>query len=162
MFWLQVLPKRTNMPGISSTDRGFMRGGRFRGRGVRASRFHNGFQGRFRGFIRSVLHTSHWSLRCRIFFIYLSIALHVSFSEVMPQILIYIVILFKDFFQFVSYTVIKRNSWTKSDIYMMVIWNVFNQRCLVSDCNGGWAAMFASLPTANTKPNLAEKLHFNR
>ncbi|TSK20070.1 Polyadenylate-binding protein 2 [Bagarius yarrelli] len=64
---IKVLPKRTNMPGISSTDRGFLRGGRFRGRGTRASRFHNGFQGRFRGFIRSVLYTSHSSVRYRIF-----------------------------------------------------------------------------------------------
>ncbi|XP_017577756.1 embryonic polyadenylate-binding protein 2 isoform X1 [Pygocentrus nattereri] len=51
---IKVLPKRTNMPGISTTDRGFLRGGRFRGRGFRGSRFNNG---RFRGFIRSVLHS---------------------------------------------------------------------------------------------------------
>ncbi|XP_036439786.1 embryonic polyadenylate-binding protein 2 [Colossoma macropomum] len=47
---IKVLPKRTNMPGISTTDRGFLRGGRFRGRGFRGSRFNNG---RFRGFISS-------------------------------------------------------------------------------------------------------------
>ncbi|XP_026988836.1 embryonic polyadenylate-binding protein 2 [Tachysurus fulvidraco] len=57
---LKVLPKRTNMPGISSTDRGFARGGRFRGRGVRASRFHNGLQGRFRGFIRGSGRAQPW------------------------------------------------------------------------------------------------------
>ncbi|XP_036400212.1 embryonic polyadenylate-binding protein 2 isoform X1 [Megalops cyprinoides] len=44
---IKVLPKRTNMPGISTTDRGSLRGGRSRGRGFRASRF-NGFQGRYR------------------------------------------------------------------------------------------------------------------
>ncbi|XP_062845444.1 embryonic polyadenylate-binding protein 2 isoform X2 [Trichomycterus rosablanca] len=48
---IKVLPKRTNMPGISSTDRGFVRGGRHRGRGFRGSRFQNGSQGRFRGLI---------------------------------------------------------------------------------------------------------------
>ncbi|XP_026863163.1 embryonic polyadenylate-binding protein 2 [Electrophorus electricus] len=52
---IKVMPKRTNMPGISTTDRGFLRGGRFRGRGFRGSRFNNGFQGRFRGFSRSEL-----------------------------------------------------------------------------------------------------------
>ncbi|KAB5526025.1 hypothetical protein PHYPO_G00146980 [Pangasianodon hypophthalmus] len=57
---IKVLPKRTNMPGISSTDRGFARGGRFRGRGVRTSRFHNGFQGRFRGFIRGSGRAQPW------------------------------------------------------------------------------------------------------
>ncbi|KAG7258795.1 hypothetical protein CRUP_001179 [Coryphaenoides rupestris] len=46
---LKVMPKRTNMPGISTTDRGGPRnGGRSRGRGSRPPRYHNGFQGRFR------------------------------------------------------------------------------------------------------------------
>ncbi|KAM4630601.1 LOW QUALITY PROTEIN: embryonic polyadenylate-binding protein 2 [Polymixia lowei] len=45
---LKVMPKRTNMPGISTTDRGGPRGGRSRGRGFRPPRYHNGFQGRFR------------------------------------------------------------------------------------------------------------------
>ncbi|XP_056464285.1 embryonic polyadenylate-binding protein 2 isoform X1 [Gadus macrocephalus] len=46
---LKVMPKRTNMPGISTTDRGGPRGGgRSRGRGPRPPRYHNGFQGRFR------------------------------------------------------------------------------------------------------------------
>ncbi|XP_066569859.1 embryonic polyadenylate-binding protein 2 isoform X2 [Amia ocellicauda] len=35
---IKVLPKRTNMPGISSTDRGSHRGSRPRGRGFRSSR----------------------------------------------------------------------------------------------------------------------------
>ncbi|KAJ8343714.1 hypothetical protein SKAU_G00310430 [Synaphobranchus kaupii] len=43
---IKVLPKRTNMPGISTTDRGSHRGGRSRGRGFRASRFQNSFQKR--------------------------------------------------------------------------------------------------------------------
>ncbi|XP_030649832.1 embryonic polyadenylate-binding protein 2 [Chanos chanos] len=45
---IKVMPKRTNMPGISTTDRGCLRGGLFRGRGFRASRFSNGFPGRYR------------------------------------------------------------------------------------------------------------------
>jgi len=45
---LKVMPKRTNMPGISTTDRGGPRGGRARGRGFRPPRFQNNFQGRFR------------------------------------------------------------------------------------------------------------------
>ncbi|XP_056135022.1 embryonic polyadenylate-binding protein 2 isoform X2 [Lampris incognitus] len=45
---LKVMPKRTNMPGISTTDRGGPRGGRARGRGFRPTRYHNNFQGRFR------------------------------------------------------------------------------------------------------------------
>ncbi|KAJ8400471.1 hypothetical protein AAFF_G00395950 [Aldrovandia affinis] len=45
---IKVLPKRTNMPGISTTDRGSHRGGRPRGRGFRPARFRNGFQGRYR------------------------------------------------------------------------------------------------------------------
>ncbi|KAM6981336.1 embryonic polyadenylate-binding protein 2 [Aplochiton taeniatus] len=49
---IKVMPKRTNMPGISSTDRGSHRGGRSRGRGFRPPRYHNNnhnnFQGRFR------------------------------------------------------------------------------------------------------------------
>ncbi|XP_076011848.1 embryonic polyadenylate-binding protein 2 [Genypterus blacodes] len=44
---LKVMPKRTNMPGISTTDRGGQRGGRSRGRGFRPSRYNNGSQGRF-------------------------------------------------------------------------------------------------------------------
>ncbi|XP_027563230.1 polyadenylate-binding protein 2-like, partial [Neopelma chrysocephalum] len=44
---IKVIPKRTNRPGISSTDRGFPRG-RFRGRGggfgSARSRFYSGFQ----------------------------------------------------------------------------------------------------------------------
>uniref|UniRef100_A0A3B4CXV2 RRM domain-containing protein n=1 Tax=Pygocentrus nattereri TaxID=42514 RepID=A0A3B4CXV2_PYGNA len=54
---IKVLPKRTNMPGISTTDRGFLRGGRFRGRGFRGSRFNNG---RFRGFIRGGGRAQPW------------------------------------------------------------------------------------------------------
>ncbi|KAM6942684.1 embryonic polyadenylate-binding protein 2 [Xenentodon cancila] len=49
---LKVLPKRTNMPGISTTDRGGHRGGhsrgRGRGRGYRPPRYQNSFRGRFR------------------------------------------------------------------------------------------------------------------
>ncbi|XP_062327095.1 embryonic polyadenylate-binding protein 2 [Osmerus eperlanus] len=45
---IKVLPKRTNMPGISSTDRGGQRGNRPRGRGFRPPRYIGGFQGRFR------------------------------------------------------------------------------------------------------------------
>ncbi|KPP77392.1 hypothetical protein Z043_103185 [Scleropages formosus] len=45
---IKVLPKRTNMPGISTTDRGGYRGGRSRARGFRTSRFNSGFQGRYR------------------------------------------------------------------------------------------------------------------
>ncbi|XP_034048167.1 embryonic polyadenylate-binding protein 2 isoform X2 [Thalassophryne amazonica] len=45
---LKVMPKRTNMPGISTTDRGGPRGGRSRGRGFRAHRYHSSSQGRFR------------------------------------------------------------------------------------------------------------------
>uniref|UniRef100_A0A087XMB4 PABPN1 like, cytoplasmic n=1 Tax=Poecilia formosa TaxID=48698 RepID=A0A087XMB4_POEFO len=46
----QVLPKRTNMPGISTTDRGGHRGGhtRGRGRGYRPPRYQNSSRGRFR------------------------------------------------------------------------------------------------------------------
>ncbi|XP_048886733.1 embryonic polyadenylate-binding protein 2 isoform X1 [Brienomyrus brachyistius] len=44
---IKVLPKRTNMPGISSTDRGSFRGARSRGRGFRSFRFNSGFQGRY-------------------------------------------------------------------------------------------------------------------
>ncbi|XP_071276988.1 polyadenylate-binding protein 2-like [Agelaius tricolor] len=43
---IKVIPKRTNRPGISSTDRGFPRG-RFRGRGggygSARSRFYSGY-----------------------------------------------------------------------------------------------------------------------
>ncbi|KAK6480048.1 polyadenylate-binding protein 2-B isoform X1 [Huso huso] len=47
---IKVLPKRTNMPGISSTDRGSQRGGRLRGRGFRSSRYNSsGYQPRQRG-----------------------------------------------------------------------------------------------------------------
>ncbi|MBN3299446.1 PABP2 protein, partial [Amia calva] len=46
---IKVLPKRTNMPGISSTDRGSHRGSRPRGRGFRSSRYNSGFQARYRG-----------------------------------------------------------------------------------------------------------------
>ncbi|XP_072236839.1 embryonic polyadenylate-binding protein 2 [Leuresthes tenuis] len=47
---LKVLPKRTNMPGISTTDRGGHRGGhsRGRGRGYRPPRYQNGSRGKFR------------------------------------------------------------------------------------------------------------------
>ncbi|KAG9341369.1 hypothetical protein JZ751_019475 [Albula glossodonta] len=45
---IKVLPKRTNMPGISTTDRGCHRGDRSRGRAFRAHRFRGGFQGRYR------------------------------------------------------------------------------------------------------------------
>ncbi|NP_001281170.1 embryonic polyadenylate-binding protein 2 [Cynoglossus semilaevis] len=47
---LKVLPKRTNMPGISTTDRGGHRGGhtRGRGRGFRPPRFASSSRGRFR------------------------------------------------------------------------------------------------------------------
>ena len=47
---LQVMPKRTNMPGISTTDRGGHRGGhtRGRGRGFRPPRYQNNTRGRFR------------------------------------------------------------------------------------------------------------------
>ncbi|XP_014887560.1 embryonic polyadenylate-binding protein 2-B-like, partial [Poecilia latipinna] len=47
---LKVLPKRTNMPGISTTDRGGHRGGhtRGRGRGYRPPRYQNSSRGRFR------------------------------------------------------------------------------------------------------------------
>ncbi|XP_024150579.1 embryonic polyadenylate-binding protein 2 isoform X1 [Oryzias melastigma] len=47
---LKVLPKRTNMPGISTTDRGGHRGSHTRGRGSshRPPRYQNGFRGRFR------------------------------------------------------------------------------------------------------------------
>ncbi|KAL4613574.1 embryonic polyadenylate-binding protein 2 isoform X2 [Arapaima gigas] len=45
---IKVLPKRTNMPGISTTDRGGYRGGRSRGRGFRMFRFNSTFQGRYR------------------------------------------------------------------------------------------------------------------
>lgn len=46
----QVMPKRTNMPGISTTDRGGHRGGhsRGRGRGYRPPRYQNSSRGRFR------------------------------------------------------------------------------------------------------------------
>lgn len=49
-FCLQVMPKRTNMPGISTTDRGGHRGGhsRGRGRGYRPPRYQNSSRGRFR------------------------------------------------------------------------------------------------------------------
>lgn len=49
-FGLQVLPKRTNLPGISTTDRGGHRGGhtRGRGRGFRPPRYQNSSRGRFR------------------------------------------------------------------------------------------------------------------
>lgn len=49
-FDSQVLPKRTNMPGISTTDRGGHRGGhtRGRGRGYRPPRYQNSSRGRFR------------------------------------------------------------------------------------------------------------------
>uniref|UniRef100_A0A3Q0T111 PABPN1 like, cytoplasmic n=1 Tax=Amphilophus citrinellus TaxID=61819 RepID=A0A3Q0T111_AMPCI len=47
---LKVMPKRTNMPGISTTDRGGHRGAhsRGRGRGYRPPRYHNNSRGRFR------------------------------------------------------------------------------------------------------------------
>ncbi|CAB1339511.1 unnamed protein product [Coregonus sp. 'balchen'] len=46
---IKVLPKRTNMPGISTTDRGIHRGARSRGRGFHPPRYNNGYQqGRFR------------------------------------------------------------------------------------------------------------------
>ncbi|XP_037608638.1 embryonic polyadenylate-binding protein 2 isoform X1 [Sebastes umbrosus] len=47
---LKVMPKRTNMPGISTTDRGGHRGGhtRGRGRGYRPPRYPNSSRGRFR------------------------------------------------------------------------------------------------------------------
>ncbi|XP_068617059.1 embryonic polyadenylate-binding protein 2 [Brachionichthys hirsutus] len=47
---LKVMPKRTNMPGISTTDRGGHRGGHFRGRGrgSRPPRYQNASRGRFR------------------------------------------------------------------------------------------------------------------
>ncbi|XP_028298952.1 embryonic polyadenylate-binding protein 2 [Gouania willdenowi] len=47
---LKVMPKRTNMPGISSTDRGGHRGGQNRGRarGFRPPRYQNSSRGRFR------------------------------------------------------------------------------------------------------------------
>ncbi|XP_029283168.1 embryonic polyadenylate-binding protein 2 isoform X2 [Cottoperca gobio] len=47
---LKVMPKRTNMPGISTTDRGGHRGShtRGRGRGYRPPRYHNSSRGRFR------------------------------------------------------------------------------------------------------------------
>ncbi|XP_077420697.1 embryonic polyadenylate-binding protein 2 isoform X2 [Vanacampus margaritifer] len=47
---LKVLPKRTNMPGISTTDRGGHRGGhsRGRGRGFQTPRGQHGSRGRFR------------------------------------------------------------------------------------------------------------------
>ncbi|XP_077570237.1 embryonic polyadenylate-binding protein 2 isoform X2 [Stigmatopora nigra] len=47
---LKVMPKRTNMPGISTTDRGGHRGGhsRGRGRGFPPSRGQHGSRGRFR------------------------------------------------------------------------------------------------------------------
>ncbi|XP_011608425.1 embryonic polyadenylate-binding protein 2 isoform X2 [Takifugu rubripes] len=47
---LKVLPKRTNLPGISTTDRGGHRGGhtRGRGRGFRPPRYQNSSRGRFR------------------------------------------------------------------------------------------------------------------
>ncbi|KAI9531844.1 embryonic polyadenylate-binding protein 2 isoform X1 [Gymnodraco acuticeps] len=47
---LKVMPKRTNMPGISTTDRGGHRGGhtRGRGRGFRPPRYQNNTRGRFR------------------------------------------------------------------------------------------------------------------
>uniref|UniRef100_A0A8C6UWN2 PABPN1 like, cytoplasmic n=1 Tax=Neogobius melanostomus TaxID=47308 RepID=A0A8C6UWN2_9GOBI len=47
---LKVLPKRTNMPGISTTDRGGHRGGHIRGRarGFRPPRFPSSSRGRFR------------------------------------------------------------------------------------------------------------------
>lgn len=50
VFGLQVLPKRTNLPGISTTDRGGHRGGhtRGRGRGFRPPRYQNSSRGRFR------------------------------------------------------------------------------------------------------------------
>ncbi|MGH0126728.1 UNVERIFIED_CONTAM: hypothetical protein FKN15_033482 [Acipenser sinensis] len=55
---IKVLPKRTNMPGISSTDRGSQRGGRLRGRGFRSSRYNSsGYQPRQRG--RSFRHLGH-------------------------------------------------------------------------------------------------------
>lgn len=46
----KVMPKRTNMPGISTTDRGGHRGGHARGRGqgFRPHRSHNSSRGRFR------------------------------------------------------------------------------------------------------------------
>uniref|UniRef100_A0A3Q3KPC5 PABPN1 like, cytoplasmic n=1 Tax=Mastacembelus armatus TaxID=205130 RepID=A0A3Q3KPC5_9TELE len=48
--YIYVLPKRTNMPGISTTDRGGHQGGhsRGRGRGYRPPRHHNSSRGRFR------------------------------------------------------------------------------------------------------------------
>ncbi|XP_064900427.1 polyadenylate-binding protein 2 [Columba livia] len=49
---IKVIPKRTNRPGISSTDRGFPRG-RFRGRGGAhgaRSRFYAGYRPRGRGY----------------------------------------------------------------------------------------------------------------
>uniref|UniRef100_A0AAQ5YUB1 RRM domain-containing protein n=1 Tax=Amphiprion ocellaris TaxID=80972 RepID=A0AAQ5YUB1_AMPOC len=47
---LKVMPKRTNMPRISTTDRGGHRGGhsRGRGRGYCPPRYHNSSRGRFR------------------------------------------------------------------------------------------------------------------
>ncbi|XP_075933739.1 embryonic polyadenylate-binding protein 2 isoform X1 [Anarhichas minor] len=47
---LKVMPKRTNMPGISTTDRGGHRGGhtRGRGRGYRPPRYQSSSRGRFR------------------------------------------------------------------------------------------------------------------
>ncbi|KAF7664748.1 hypothetical protein LDENG_00167630 [Lucifuga dentata] len=41
------MPKRTNLPGISTTDRGGPRCSHSRGRNFRPSRYHNGSQGRF-------------------------------------------------------------------------------------------------------------------
>uniref|UniRef100_A0A3P8S281 RRM domain-containing protein n=1 Tax=Amphiprion percula TaxID=161767 RepID=A0A3P8S281_AMPPE len=47
---LKVMPKRTNMPRISTTDRGGHRGGhsRGRGRGYCPPQYHNSSRGRFR------------------------------------------------------------------------------------------------------------------
>ncbi|MBN3319840.1 PABP2 protein, partial [Atractosteus spatula] len=65
---IKVLPKRTNMPGISSSDRGGHRGGRSRGRGFCFSRYNSGFQARYRGrSSRSVLQSPlAWGTICAI------------------------------------------------------------------------------------------------
>ena len=46
----QVVPKRTNQPGISTTDRGFPRGrGRGRSRGFHSPGYFSGYRPRTRG-----------------------------------------------------------------------------------------------------------------
>uniref|UniRef100_A0A8C4SIN8 PABPN1 like, cytoplasmic n=1 Tax=Erpetoichthys calabaricus TaxID=27687 RepID=A0A8C4SIN8_ERPCA len=46
---IKVLPKRTNVPGISTTDRGGQRAPRYRGRNFGFSRYYGGYQPRHRG-----------------------------------------------------------------------------------------------------------------